>query len=96
MTGRLPLPIGSSLGVSMSTNSEARSDFFREGSDARANGVALADNPYSVRTDEHAEWSAGWRATFDLDEEDDPASDRDHSKPEAVEESQGSPRPTRR
>lgn len=54
-----------------------RSDFFQEGVDARARGAALDDNPHCVRTDEHAEWAAGWGATFDLDEEDDPASDRD-------------------
>ena len=52
---------------------------FEEGADARARGKVLADNPYCIQTTEHAEWAAGWRAVFDLDEEDDPASDRDHA-----------------
>ena len=55
------------------------SDQFQEGVEARAKGKSLDDNPYCIRTDEHTEWSVGWNATLDLDEDDDPASDRDHS-----------------
>lgn len=53
-----------------------KTDCFREGVDARAAGAALSDNPYGIRTEEHADWAAGWRATFDLDEDADPASTR--------------------
>lgn len=51
---------------------------FEEGADARARGKVLADNPYCIQTAEHAEWAAGWNALFDLDEDDDPASNRVH------------------
>ena len=61
-------------------------DRFGEGVDARASGKSLDDNPYCIRTDEHREWAAGWGATFDLDEENDPASSRDHAS--------GSPEPS--
>jgi hypothetical protein len=61
-------------------------DPFQEGVDARAKGKTLADNPYCIRTDDHIEWAAGWRATLDLDEDIDPASDRDHAS--------GSPEPS--
>lgn len=50
--------------------------FFQEGMDARMSGRRLADNPYPVRTVEHREWVAGWQATCDLDEDDDPQSSR--------------------
>ena len=50
--------------------------FFKEGMQARAERQRLAENPYDVRTPEHREWKAGWMATFDLDEDDDPESMR--------------------
>lgn len=53
---------------------ESKRDCFQDGVDARAKGQALADNPHCIRTDDYAEWAAGWRATFDLDEDDDPTS----------------------
>lgn len=49
---------------------------FQQGTDARQAGHKPADNPYDIDTDEHREWAAGWSATFDLDEDDDPASTR--------------------
>ena len=49
---------------------------FQEGTEARAEGLKLADNPYDLQTEQHREWSAGWSATFDLDEDRDPASTR--------------------
>ena len=49
---------------------------FKQGTDARQDGRKLADNPYDIETDEHTEWAAGWRATFDLDEDEDAASMR--------------------
>ncbi len=49
---------------------------FKQGTRARAKGHPLADNPYDMQTPEHSEWAAGWSATFDLDEDDDPDSTR--------------------
>ena len=49
---------------------------FKRGMAARAARRKLADNPYNVRTPQHREWAAGWAATFDLDEDDDPESTR--------------------
>ena len=51
-------------------------DAFREGAEARAEGLKLADNPYDLQTEQHREWTAGWSATFDLDEDRDPESTR--------------------
>jgi hypothetical protein len=50
---------------------------FEDGVQARASGLKRADNPYDIETPEHAEWAAGWAARYDLDEDSDPASDRD-------------------
>ena len=60
----------------MKAAERTRTKAFEEGADARARGQALADNPFCLNSEEHTEWAAGWRATFDLDEEDDPQSDR--------------------
>lgn len=49
---------------------------FKQGVDARAAGRKRADNPYDLKTTEHREWAAGWAATCDLDEDDDPHSSR--------------------
>ena len=49
---------------------------FEEGAEARAKGLDAADNPYGPETPEGKEWGAGFGATFDLDEEDDPLSNR--------------------
>jgi hypothetical protein len=49
---------------------------FVAGTDARADGRPLADNPHAMQSRLHEEWSAGWSATLDLDEEDDPLSSR--------------------
>jgi hypothetical protein len=56
---------------------------FKQGVEARDHGRKLADNPYDLRTPEHKDWAAGWSATFDLDEDSDPASDRDQPADEA-------------
>ena len=64
-------------GSPMADRSTASERHFKEGMKARAAGKVLDDNPYGIRTDEHEEWAAGWSATFDLDEDDDPASDRE-------------------
>jgi hypothetical protein len=66
----------------MNNTAKTLTDCFQEGANARAKGLKLADNPYSLLADGHAEWAAGWCATFDLDEEDDPASNRDHKSEE--------------
>ena len=50
---------------------------FEEGAAARAAGTPSFDNPYCVGTEGRTEWAKGWSATFDLDEDDDPASTRD-------------------
>ena len=49
---------------------------FKQGIDARAAGRGRAENPYDLTTIEHREWAAGWAATCDLDEDDDPHSSR--------------------
>ena len=49
---------------------------FEEGVDARAQGRLLSENPYCIQTDDFKEWQAGWHATLDLDEDDDPDSMR--------------------
>jgi ribosome modulation factor len=49
---------------------------FKQGVDARQEGRKPGDNPYRIDTDEHREWTAGWKATPDLDEDEDPASTR--------------------
>lgn len=51
-------------------------DVFNQGVDARAQGRQPGDNPYCAGTPERDEWTAGWEATPDLDEEDDPESSR--------------------
>ena len=66
-------------------------DCFRQGTQAREDRRGLADNPYNIDTDEHREWSAGWNATLDLDEDDDPGSMRiDASKTDDGELADGS------
>ncbi len=52
------------------------SDTFQEGTDAKLQGLKLDDNPYALATAEREEWKQGFLAKCDLDEEDDPASDR--------------------
>ena len=42
---------------------------FRAGVDARAAGKGLTENPYAAGTEERREWSAGWNATVDIDED---------------------------
>jgi hypothetical protein len=55
---------------------------FEEGHEARAKGLLPTDNPYRHDSAEWREWRAGWEATLDLDEEDDPASNRLHPEDE--------------
>lgn len=55
-------------------------DCFQAGADARLQGKKPSDNPYPIGSEERAEWDEGYRATCDLDEEDDPASDRLNDK----------------
>lgn len=55
---------------------EQRADAFEQGVDARAQGRPQSANPYEPGTSERSEWAAGWNATFDLDEDDDPGSCR--------------------
>ena len=54
-------------------------DFFQQGVTARAKGKPRLDNPHCAETEAHTEWLEGWRATFDLDEDDDCDSCRDRS-----------------
>ena len=61
----------------MPEHADKLSEFFQQGADARAADVNRGDNPYGLGTMENREWTAGWCATFDLDEEDDPQSNRD-------------------
>ncbi len=49
---------------------------FQAGLNARHAGSKPSDNPYPIGSPERDEWGEGFRATCDLDEEDDPASDR--------------------
>ncbi len=49
---------------------------FEEGVAARASGKQPSENPYCPATDEREEWKEGWRAAPALDEDNDPASDR--------------------
>ena len=53
-----------------------RAACFQAGADARAAGLDETDNPYDPASPQGHEWHAGWSATFDLDEEDDPSSTR--------------------
>jgi ribosome modulation factor len=55
---------------------------FQQGVEAREGGRKPVDNPYDIETDEHREWAAGWSATLDLDEEDDPTSTRIDAGPD--------------
>lgn len=56
-------------------------DAFKQGADARSAGKRLSDNPHCLASEAYREWAEGWRATLDLDEEDDLDSWRD--RPEA-------------
>lgn len=47
---------------------------FEAGASARAAGKPLSANPFPPRCDHHEEWSEGWKAIFDLDEDADPCS----------------------
>ena len=49
---------------------------FERGMEARSSGLTLADNPHGPESPAGRDWAAGFSATFDLDEEDDPLSDR--------------------
>lgn len=64
----------------MATQPKSLQDCFQAGADARVNGLKRSDNPYPVDGDERAEWDEGFKATCDLDEDDDPASDRLNDK----------------
>ncbi len=46
-------------------------DFFKEGMEARQNGGTLRDNPYSAGSDKRREWTAGFCATVEKEDEDD-------------------------
>ena len=59
---------------------------FAAGVEARALGRQRTDNPYSIHSELHDEWSAGWGATCDLDEEDDPLSCRVREQDDVVAE----------
>ncbi len=61
-------------------NGTLREQCFAAGVEARAAGREEADNPYDPLSPQGHEWRAGWRATCDLDEEDDPASMRMHKE----------------
>lgn len=64
------------FGMPMSIDPRTASDYFEEGVAARAGGKPVSDNPYCVGTVQRTEWDSGWKATLELDEDDDPASDR--------------------
>ena len=59
-------------------------DVFKEGVDARGCGRPESMNPYPAGTRERQEWLEGWSATFDLDEDDDPCSNRIRSDQDTV------------
>ena len=46
-------------------------DFFKEGLSAREDGLTLHDNPYAAGSTKRREWSAGFCATTDKEDEDD-------------------------
>jgi len=52
-------------------------DAFQQGVSARAAGKRISDNPHCLSTEAYTEWAEGWRATLDLDEDDDMDSCRD-------------------
>ena len=60
----------------VSLEPKSLSECFDEGAGARAARKALNTNPYAAGTEERREWAAGWSATCDLDEDDDPLSSR--------------------
>ena len=60
----------------MSSPPKPLPDCFQDGADSREAGGRQTDNPHPPGTPERAEWEAGFLATFDLDEDHDPASDR--------------------
>ena len=60
----------------MSSREPDLQDCFQAGVAARQDGREISDNPYPIGSRERSEWTEGFRATCDLDEEDDPASDR--------------------
>ncbi len=65
--------------ASKASRQHERLDAFQDGVTARAAGKRLSDNPHCLSTTAHREWAEGWRATLDLDEDDDMESCRDRS-----------------
>ncbi|WP_425374316.1 ribosome modulation factor [Lichenihabitans psoromatis] len=63
----------------MSRPASSASRTFEEGADARAAGQPASANPHCPGTEDRREWSAGWRATFDLDEDPDFRSERSNT-----------------
>ena len=43
---------------------------FQAGVAARRDGLPSSQNPHAAGTEERQEWSAGWSATVEIDEED--------------------------
>ena len=59
------------------TQPKSLGDYFNEGMKARQDGLSLNDNPYSAGSTKRREWSAGFCATVETEDEDDPVADRD-------------------
>ena len=55
------------------TEPKPLTDFFKEGLQARRDGLALRDNPYSAGSDKRREWAAGFCATLGAQKGDDDA-----------------------
>jgi hypothetical protein len=68
--------------ASKGSRQQERFDAFQDGVTARSAGKRLADNPFCLSSGAHKEWAEGWRATLDLDEDDDMESCRDRSNRE--------------
>jgi hypothetical protein len=51
-------------------NRQVLDSIFKSGEEARRAGTPLTDNPYALGSDERREWSAGYCATPELDEQD--------------------------
>lgn len=45
-------------------------DIFRAGARARLDGTPSCDNPYAAGSEERQEWSAGWCATVEPEDQD--------------------------
>ena len=44
---------------------------FKAGVEARGAGLTLDRNPHAAGTEERREWEAGWKATVEIEDEDD-------------------------